>query len=495
MWGDKEGYMKLLKDILYKVRIIEVIGSTNVAITSVNFDSRKIEKDSLFIAVKGTQSDGHKYIDDTITKGAIAVLCEELPAKLNEKITYVKVNDSSIALAIVAGNFYDNPSEHIKLIGVTGTNGKTTTVTLLFSLFKQLGYKVGLLSTVKNQINNEVIPATHTTPDPLELNALLHQMVERGCTHCFMEVSSHAVVQNRIAGLHFQGGVFTNITHDHLDYHKTFDEYIKAKKGFFDMLGSDAFALTNKDDANADVMVQNTKATKKTYSLRSMADFKCKVIENQFSGLHLNIDNNEVWSKLIGNFNAYNLLAVYAVAVLLKEDKTNVLTTISTLNSVEGRFQYIRSDNGIIGIVDYAHTPDALTNVLKTINDIRSGNEQIITVVGCGGDRDAAKRPMMAKIACDLSNKVILTSDNPRSEDPEAIIKSMEKGVDAVNRKKTLSIINRSEAIKTACSFAKPGDIILVAGKGHEKYQEIKGVKHEFDDMQVLQENLKLFQK
>ena len=351
--------MKLLKDILYKVRIVEVIGSTNVAITAISFDSRKIEKDSLFVATKGTQSDGHKYIEETISKGAIAVLCEELPKKINEKITYIKVSDTTAALGIVASNFYDNPSESLLLVGVTGTNGKTTIVTLLFNLFKKLGYKAGLISTVKNQINNELFPSTHTTPDSIQLNELLHQMVEKGCTHCFMEVSSHAVVQNRIAGIHFSGGVFTNITHDHLDYHKTFDEYIKAKKGFFDMLGSDAFALTNKDDANAEVMLQNTKAVKKTYSLRSMADFRCKVVENQFSGLHLNIDNNEVWSKLIGNFNAYNLLAVYATAVLLKEDKTNVLTTLSSLSSVEGRFQYIRTDNGIIGIVDYAHTPDA----------------------------------------------------------------------------------------------------------------------------------------
>ena len=487
--------MKLLKDILYKAGLIEVVGSTNVAIMSITFDSRKIEKDSLFVAVKGTLSDGHKYIDDTISKGAIAILCEEIPQNINEKITYIKVKDTTVALGIIAGNFYDNPSETIKLVGVTGTNGKTTTVTLLFNLFKKLGYKVGLLSTVKNQINNDVIPATHTTPDAIQLNALLRQMVDKGCTHCFMEVSSHAVVQNRISGIHFVGGVFSNITHDHLDYHKTFGEYIKAKKRFFDQLGSDAFALTNKDDANGEVMLQNTKATRKTYSLRSMADFKCKVVENQFSGLLLNIDNNEVWTKLIGSFNAYNLLAVYATAILLKEDKTNVLTTLSSLSSVEGRFQYVRTDNGIIGIVDYAHTPDALVNVLKTIADIRTGNEQVITVVGCGGDRDSAKRPVMAKIACDLSNKVILTSDNPRSEDPETIIKEMQAGVDAVNNKKTISITDRREAIKTACSYAKQGDIVLVAGKGHEKYQEIKGVKHDFDDMLVLQENLKLFEK
>lgn len=487
--------MKLLKDILYKAGIIEVVGSTNVAITAISFDSRKVEKDSLFVAVKGTLSDGHKYINDTLSKGAIAVLCEEFPAEINEKATYIKVKDTTAALGIVAANFYDNPSEKIKLVGVTGTNGKTTTVTLLFNLFKKLGYKVGLLSTVKNQINNDVLAATHTTPDAVQLNALLRQMIEKGCTHCFMEVSSHAVVQNRIAGVHFTGAVFTNITHDHLDYHKTFDEYIKAKKKFFDGLTPDAFALTNKDDANGAVMLQNTRAAKRTYSLRGMADFKCKVIENQFSGLLLNIDNQEVWSKLIGSFNAYNLLAVYATAILLKEEKTNVLTTLSTLSSVEGRFQYVRTENGVIGIVDYAHTPDALMNVLKTINDIRTGNEKVITVVGCGGDRDAAKRPIMAKIACDMSNKVILTSDNPRSEDPDAIIKEMQTGVDAVNRKKTISMTDRSEAIKAACSYALPGDIVLIAGKGHEKYQEIKGVKHPFDDMLVLQENLKLFDK
>lgn len=487
--------MKLLKDILYKVGLVEVVGSTNTAITSVSFDSRKIEKDSLFVAVKGTQSDGHKYIDDTIARGAIAVLCEELPSVINDKVTYIKVNDTTAALGIIAANFYDNPSEKLSLVGVTGTNGKTTTVTLLFNLFRKLGYKAGLISTVKNQINNDSIPSTHTTPDAIQLNALLRQMLDKGCTHCFMEVSSHAVVQNRIAGIHFAGAVFTNITHDHLDYHKTFDEYIKAKKRFFDLLSADAFALVNKDDANGMVMLQNTKATKKTYSLRAMADFKCKVVENQFSGLLLNIDNNDLWSKLIGNFNAYNLLAVYSIAILLHEDKTNVLTTLSTLNSVEGRFQYVRTESGLVGIVDYAHTPDALMNVLKTINDIRTGNEQVITVVGCGGDRDAAKRPVMAKIAGDMSNRVILTSDNPRSEDPDAIIKEMQQGVDAVNYKKTISITDRTEAIKMACSIAKPGDIILIAGKGHEKYQEIKGVKHPFDDMLVLKDNLKLFER
>ena len=487
--------MKLLKDILYKVGLVEIIGSTNLTISSINFVSRKTSQNSLFIAIKGTTSDGHIHIEATIKSGAIAILCEVLPENILENITYIKVNNTAIALGIISSNFYDNPSEKITLIGVTGTNGKTTIVTLLFHLFKQMGYRVGMLSTVINQINDEQIPATHTTPDAISLNALLSKMLEDGCTHCFMEVSSHALVQNRIDGLQFTGAVFTNITHDHLDYHKTFGEYIKAKKTFFDMLKPDAFALTNNDDANGNIMLQNTKAVKKTYALHSIADFRCKVIENNFSGLQLNIDNHEVWTKLIGNFNAYNLLAVYATAILLKEEKIKVLTTLSTLSSVEGRFQYVRTSNGIIGIVDYAHTPDALTNVLKTIHDIRTGDEQIITVVGCGGDRDTAKRPVMAKIACDLSNRVILTSDNPRSEEPNSIIKQMQKGVDATNHTKTVSITDRSEAIKTACSIAKSGDIILIAGKGHEKYQEINGVKYQFDDMLILKENFKTFEK
>jgi len=487
--------MKFLKDILYKVNITEVIGSTNVAITAISFDSRKIEKNSLFIAVRGTQSDGHKFIEMTITSGVSVVICEEFPNEINKNITYIKVKDSSFALGIIASNFYDNPSEKIKLVGVTGTNGKTTTVTLLFNLFRKLGYNVGLLSTVKNQINNQVLESVHTTPDAIQLNYLLSEMIKNNCTHCFMEVSSHAVVQNRIGGVHFTGAVFTNITHDHLDYHKTFAEYIKAKKTFFDNLSNNAFALTNRDDTNGNLMLQNSKAIRKTYSLRSISDFKCKIIENQITGLHLNMDNQEVWTKLIGSFNAYNLLAVYGTAMLLNEDKTKILTALSSLNSVEGRFQYIKTNQGVLGIVDYAHTPDALTNVLKTIADIRTGNEQVITVVGCGGDRDKAKRPLMAKIACDLSNKVILTSDNPRSEEPDAIIRDMQQGVDVVNNKKTLSITDRNEAIKIACSYAKQGDIILVAGKGHEKYQEIKGVKHTFDDMLILEKNLKLFEK
>lgn len=483
--------MKLLSEILYKVKLEEVVGTTHVAISSVTFDSRKVKKDSLFVATSGTASDGHTFIDKAIESGAIAIVCETLPANINENVNYVKVTDSSLALGIIACNYFDNPSEKIKLVGVTGTNGKTTTVTLLFNLFRSLGYSVGLLSTVQNKINNTIIPATHTTPDALALNELLSQMVQQGCEFAFMEVSSHAVVQNRIAGIAFTGGVFTNITHDHLDYHKTFSEYIKAKKKFFDNLPHTAFAVVNRDDKNGAVMLQNTKAETYTYGLRNVADFKCKIVENHLNGLLLNIDGQEVWVKLIGTFNAYNVLAVYVTAVLLKQDKTNVLTALSNLNSVEGRFQYLKSPNGVIGIVDYAHTPDALKNVLETIKDIRSGNEQVITLVGCGGDRDSAKRPVMAAIACEYSNKVILTSDNPRSEDPEDILNQMQKGVSPVDVKKTLRITDRREAIKTALSLSNSGDIILVAGKGHEKYQEIKGVKHPFDDFEILKETIK----
>lgn len=484
--------MKLLKDILYKAGIEEVTGSTNVAIEKVCFDSRKVGKLSLFVAVKGTQVDGHDFIDGAIKDGAVAVVCEQLPKQLNSKVTYVKVLSCSKALGIIASNFYENPSEKIKLVGVTGTNGKTTTATLLYALFKSLGYKVGLLSTVRNMIGNEEIVASHTTPDALQLNALLMEMVGKGCSYCFMEVSSHAVDQNRIAGLHFKGAVFTNITHDHLDYHKTFDAYIKAKKGFFDSLQEDAFALVNADDPNGLIMLQNCKAKHNTYALKTMADFKCRIIENQFDGLVLNIDNNDVWTKLIGSFNAYNLLTIYAVSILLGRDKMDVLTSLSKLTSVEGRFQYFKTENGITGIVDYAHTPDALKNVLKTINDIRTGNEKVISVVGCGGDRDADKRPKMAGIACELSTKVVFTSDNPRSEDPQAIIQDMEKGVEPQHFKKTISITDRREAIKAACAMATEGDIVLVAGKGHEKYQEIKGERHPFDDMETLKEMLKM---
>lgn len=483
--------MKLLRDILYKTNLQEVHGSTNAAITSITFDSRKVTKDSLFVAVRGVQSDGHGFIEKAIESGALAVVCESLPETLNPKVTYVRVTDSSMALGHMAANFYDQPSESLRLIGVTGTNGKTTTVTLLFQLFRAMGIKAGMFTTVRNMINNDELPSTHTTPDAIELNRMLKLMLDAGCKYVFMEVSSHSVVQHRITGLQFAGGVFTNITHDHLDYHGTFDAYIKAKKGFFDMLPSSAFALVNKDDANGAVMVQNTKALKRSFSVRSAADFHCKVLENQFSGLHLNMDGTEFWSKLIGSFNASNMLAVYATATLLAQDKMNVLTTLSTLGPVEGRFQYIRSESGVTAIVDYAHTPDALENVLKTIRDIRSGNETVITVVGCGGDRDKAKRPVMAKIACDLSNRVILTSDNPRSEDAGEIIDEMKVGVEPKHERGLLSVVDRKEAIRTAIALAKAGDIVLVAGKGHEKYQEIKGVKHPFDDMEILRESLK----
>jgi UDP-N-acetylmuramoyl-L-alanyl-D-glutamate--2,6-diaminopimelate ligase len=483
--------MKLLKDILYKTGIEDIIGSTNIAIENVCFDSRKVEKFSLYVAISGTTTDGHLYIDAAIKSGAIAIVCENLPAVKQEKITYIRVKNTNIALGFIAANFYDNPSEKLNLIGITGTNGKTTTVTLLYNLFKSLGYKVGLLSTVKNMIHTKVIPATHTTPDALQLNALLNEMVEAGCAYCFMEVSSHAIVQERIRGVKFKGAVFTNITHDHLDYHKTFDEYIKAKKKFFDLLPEDAFALFNNDDVHGEVMVQNCRAKQYSFSLKTISDFKAKIIENQFEGLQLNIDGNEVWTKLIGSFNAYNVLTVYAVGCILGEDKLDTLTAISNLNTVEGRFDFIRSSNGIVGIVDYAHTPDALDNVLKTIKGIRTNNEQVITVVGCGGDRDAQKRPLMAKIACEYSDRIILTSDNPRSEDPNEIIKQMQEGIDAVSYKKTLSITDRKEAIKTAFALANDNDIILVAGKGHEKYQEIKGEKFPFDDLKILKELFK----
>jgi UDP-N-acetylmuramoyl-L-alanyl-D-glutamate--2,6-diaminopimelate ligase len=480
--------MRLLKDILYRAGIEEVVGSTDIAIKSIGFDSRKVKSESLFVATTGTKIDGHRFIDEVIEKGAIGIICQKFPAELKEGITYVRVNDSTLALSMIACNFYDNPSEKLKLVGVTGTNGKTTIVTLLFHLFRQLGYGAGMLSTVKNQINDQVIPSTHTTPDAIQLNELLSAMVGEGCQYCFMEVSSHAMSQRRNAGLKYAGGAFTNITHEHLDYHKTFDEYIKAKKLFFDQLPGDAFALSNVDDKNGRVMLQNTKARKYTYALRSMSDYKCKLIENHFSGLILNIDGQEVHCKLVGSFNAYNITAAYAIAVLLGEDKMNVLTHTSSLSPVEGRFDYVTSAKKVVGVVDYAHTPDALQNVLNTIHDLSGGKGSVITIVGCGGDRDTAKRPVMAKIACELSDKVILTSDNPRSEDPKQIIHEMEKGVAPHEMRKTLSITDRKEAIKTAVSLAQPGDIILVAGKGHEKYQEVKGVRTPFDDKKILDE-------
>jgi len=485
---------KILKDILYKVALTEVIGTTNIAVSSVEFDSRKVKKGCLFIAIKGLTTDGHSFIDQTIKNGAVAIICEELPAKKHRGTTYLRVKDSAEALGTIASNFYDQPSTKLKLVGITGTNGKTTTATLLYKLFIKLGYKAGLLSTVKNQINDKIYPSTHTTPDALELNKMLNEMVVEGCSHCFMEVSSHAVVQRRIAGLTFAGGVFTNITHDHLDFHKTFDEYIKAKKKFFDDLPKSAFGLVNKDDPHGLVMLQNTKALKKTFALKNPADYKCKIIENTFSGLDLTIDGREIWIKLIGAFNAYNALGIYAVAILLGENKEETLKALSSLDAVEGRFQYTKAPNGTIGVVDYAHTPDALNNVLSTLQEVRASKEKIITIVGCGGDRDKAKRPIMASIACEKSDKVILTSDNPRSEEPAEIIHQMEKGLSLMCKKKSLSIEDRREAIKAACQLAQRGDIILLAGKGHEKYQEIKGVKHPFDDMEILTETLNSLQ-
>jgi UDP-N-acetylmuramoyl-L-alanyl-D-glutamate--2,6-diaminopimelate ligase len=481
-----------LQDLLYGVSIKSLTGKPNQEVASLAFDSRQVKTATLFFAIKGTVVDGHQYIEQTIAAGAIVIVCETFPTDLTEGVTYVEVQNSSVALGIVASNFYGNPSSKLKLIGVTGTNGKTTIATLLFQLFRELGYNVGLISTVQNHINDDIIPATHTTPNPIALNSLLQDMVNAKCEYGFMEVSSHAVVQHRIAGLTFAGGVFSNITHDHLDFHKTFDSYLKAKKEFFDNLPKSSFALTNADDKNGMVMLQNTKASKKTYALKQMADFKAKIIENKFSGLNLNVDDIDVFFKMVGSFNAYNLLAAYGTAILLGEDKLNVLTILSTLAGAEGRFDYTVSKQGIIGIVDYAHTPDAVQNVLSTIANIRKGTEQVITVIGCGGDRDKTKRPIMAQVASDWSDKVILTSDNPRTENPQEIIAEMEKGISPTNQRKTLSILDRKEAIKTACHIAKPGDIILVAGKGHEKYQEINGVRHHFDDKEVLTEQLNL---
>jgi UDP-N-acetylmuramoyl-L-alanyl-D-glutamate--2,6-diaminopimelate ligase len=486
--------MRYLSDIIEGLAFTELQGSADVEISAVVFDSRKVIPGSLFVAVRGTMVDGHDYIEQAVKDGAIAVICEDLPAHVTGEVDFLMVANSAIALGIVSANFYDNPSKKLKLVGVTGTNGKTTIATLLYKLFRELGYKCGLLSTVENQVNDSVIPSTHTTPDPVELNKLLNEMIVQGCDYCFMEVSSHAIAQHRIAGLNFSGGIFSNLTHDHLDYHKTFDNYLKAKKMFFDDLPKNAFALTNTDDKNGNVMLQNTKAHKKTYGLKSMADYKAKILENQFGGLLLHIDNEDVWFKMVGTFNAYNLLAVYAAAMLLDQDKNKVLTGLSKLSGAEGRFDYVVAPNKIIGIVDYAHTPDAVQNVLSTIHNIRKGNEKVITVIGCGGDRDKAKRPIMAKVACEWSDKVILTADNPRSEDPAQIIKDMEAGVDAAFKRYTLSIIDRREAIKTACLLANPGDIILLAGKGHEKYQEIKGVKTHFDDKEELLEQFKLIQ-
>lgn len=485
--------MKALRDILYKVKIIATSGDMNSEVAGVAFDSRKVLPGFLFVAIKGRQSDGHQFIEKAIELGATVIVCEKLPEAVSDKATFVNVKSSSKALGIIASNFYDNPSEKLKLVGVTGTNGKTTVATLLFKLFSSLDYKVGLLSTVVNKIVDKEIQATHTTPDPIQINELLIKMLEAGCTHCFMEVSSHAVDQGRIEGLNFTGAIFTNITHDHLDYHHTFESYIRAKKGFFDGLSSDAFAIVNIDDKRGMVMLQNSKAKKQTYGLKKMADFKAKIITNSIEGLELEIGDRNVWFKLIGDFNAYNLLAVYGTACLLGEDPEMILMKLSSITGAAGRFELVRPGSKFTAIVDYAHTPDALKNVLETIEHFRTGNEQVIAVVGCGGDRDKTKRPLMAAIACKYSNKVIFTSDNPRSEDPLEIIREMQKGVGPSEAKKTLVMPDREEAIKTACMLAKEKDIILVAGKGHETYQEIKGIKHPFDDKEVLDRMLKMF--
>ena len=487
--------MKQLKDILYKVGIEAVHGATDITISKIEFDSRKIELNDVFVAIRGTLSDGHDYIEKALSLGAVAVICEEFPSVIVNGVTYIKVKDANEALAFLAANYYENPSENIRLVGVTGTNGKTTIASLLYQLFKKAGYKVGLLSTVKIMVDEQEFKATHTTPDSLTINKFLDLMIKEGCEFCFMEVSSHGVHQKRTEALRFEGGVFTNLSHDHLDYHNTFAEYRDVKKSFFDNLPKSAFAITNIDDKNGLVMLQNTKAKKLTYALKSYADYKAQILENQLSGLLLKINDNEVWVKLIGSFNAYNLLAIYGVAVELGIEKVEALRLLSELESVSGRFQFIVSESNITAIVDYAHTPDALENVLKTIEDIRTKNEQLITVVGCGGDRDKTKRPIMAHIASSMSDKAIFTSDNPRTENPETIIEEMEKGVEPQNFKKTVSILDRKQAIKTACQLANPNDIILIAGKGHETYQEINGVRHDFDDLKIVTELLQQLNK
>lgn len=459
-------------------------------IHKIEFDSRKVEENDVFVAIRGTVSNGHDFIEKAINLGATAIVCDTLPEVIVTGVTYIQVKDTNTALAYLATNFYNNPSQNLKLVGITGTNGKTTIASLLYQLFQKAGYKVGLLSTVKIMVNDVEFKATHTTPDSLTINYYLAEMNAAGVEYCFMEVSSHGIHQKRTEGLHFAGGVFTNLSHDHLDYHATFAEYRDVKKSFFDYLPKSAFALTNVDDKNGAVMFQNTAARKLTYALKSYADYKAQILESQLSGLLLKINESEVWVRLIGTFNAYNLLAIYGTAVELGLDKLEVLRLLSELESVSGRFQYIVSDQKITAVVDYAHTPDALENVIKTINDIRTNNEQLITVVGCGGDRDKTKRPIMAHIASSMSNKVIITSDNPRTEDPIDIIADMEKGVEPQNQKKTLSIVDRKQAIKTACQLAGPNDIILIAGKGHETYQEIQGVRHDFDDMKIVKELL-----
>lgn len=476
-----------LKELLHAIPVLQVVGPLEVEVDAIAFDSRQVQQGTLFVAVRGVHTDGHLFVGKAVEGKAVAVVVEELPEHTDDAVTYVQVSDSAYALGVLAANFYGNPSQELKLVGVTGTNGKTTVATLLYNLFRQLGYRVGLLSTVENRIGEKVVPATHTTPDPVALNKLMRQMVDDGCDYCFMEVSSHAIVQQRIVGLKFAGGIFTNITHDHLDFHKTFENYIKAKKKFFDDLDRYAFALTNVDDRNGNVMLQNTVAHRKTYGLHNMADFKAKVLESHFDGMLLQIDSHDLWVKLVGGFNAYNLLAVYSAAILLEQETSKVLVALSEISGAEGRFETVRSKNGVVGIVDYAHTPDAVENVLETIKSLRHEGQQIITVLGCGGDRDKTKRPEMANVALKYSDKLIITSDNPRTEDPLQIIKDMEAGVPVEKKKNTFSIADRREAIRAACHLASPGDIVLVAGKGHEKYQEINGVRHHFDDREELE--------
>jgi UDP-N-acetylmuramoyl-L-alanyl-D-glutamate--2,6-diaminopimelate ligase len=475
-----------LSNLLRNIKTIALHRDFPEAISGVEFDSRKVKKGTLFVAIKGLQSDGHDYIEQAIIKGATAIICEVLPEKRSSDVCYVQVENSAKALALVAAEYYGHPSKKIKLVGITGTNGKTTTGTLLYKLFTQLGYNAGLISTVENKIGNDTLPTDFTTPDAVAINELLQKMIDAGCEFVFMEVSSHAVDQERIAGLHFTGAVFTNLTHEHLDYHKTFKSYLEAKKRFFDQLPANSFSLTNVDDKNGKVMLQNTKAKKYTYGLKRQADYKAKIIENSFSGLHLNVNGTEMICRLIGEFNAYNLMAVYGTAILLDADPEEVLVHISNLTTAEGRFDFQVSPDGKIGIVDYAHTPDALEKVLTTIAHLRKGTEKVIAVVGCGGDRDKSKRPVMAKIACENSQQVILTSDNPRTEDANTIIEEMEVGIPPHLKNKVLSITDRKQAIKTAVQLAKKGDIILVAGKGHEKYQDINGVKNPFDDKEIL---------
>lgn len=484
--------MNRLKDILYGARINEVRGSTDVPVSDIAFDSRKVTEGTVFVAVRGHLADGHRFIDAAVQSGAVAVVCEEIPAEAASGITWVRVGDSREALARMAGNQYDHPSEKLQAVAITGTNGKTTCATMLYRLFTSLGYKSGLISTVENRIGDRVVGATHTTPDPLQLNDLLSQMVDGGCEYVFMEVSSHALHQHRVRGIRFAGAVFTNISHDHLDYHGDFKSYIDAKKMLFDGLAREAFALVNGDDKHGRVMLQNTKAERRrSFALRSMADYKAKLVESDFNGLHLTVDGLDLYTKLVGKFNAYNILAVYGAALLLGAEKMEVLTKLSELEPVAGRFEYRKSAEGTVVIVDYAHTPDALENVLKTIQGIRTGNEEVITVVGCGGNRDKTKRPEMARIACKYGDRVVFTSDNPRDEDPDSIIEDMKAGVEPQDFKKTHTITHRAEAIRMACTLAKPGDIVLVAGKGHEKYQEIKGEKLPFDDVAIVEEFFK----